>query len=96
MRFKSGLVLTALTLGASALPVFAQSPGVAPTHGVAMHGDPKYGPDFKHFDYVNPSAPKGGVIRQGVDRGTFNTFNPYTLKGDPAAGLGMVDSRAQH
>ena len=90
MRFKLGLVLPALILGASALPVFAQSPGVAPTHGVAMHGDPKYGPDFKHFDYVNPSAPKGGVIRQGVDRGTFNTFNLYTLKGDPAAGLAFL------
>ena len=58
MRFKSGLVLAASILGASALPVIAQSTGVAPTHGVAMHGDPKYGPDFKHFDYVNPSAPK--------------------------------------
>ena len=55
-----------------------------------MHGEPKYGPDFKHFDYVNPNAPKGGVIRQGVDRGTFNTFNPYTLKGDPAAGLAFL------
>ncbi|MAI10401.1 MAG: hypothetical protein CBD27_05600, partial [Rhodospirillaceae bacterium TMED167] len=90
MRLKFSLAVTVLILGVGALPAFAQDPGVAPVHGVAMHGKPKYGADFKHFDYVNPSAPKGGVIRQGVDRGTFNTFNPYTLKGDPAAGLAFL------
>ena len=31
-------------------------------HGVAMHGEPKYPPDFTHFDYVNPNAPKGGSL----------------------------------
>ena len=35
---------------------------VAPAHGVAMYGDLKYGPDFEHFDYVNPNAPKGGTV----------------------------------
>ena len=54
-----------------------------------MHGDPKYGPDFKYFDYVNPNAPKGGTIRQSALR-TFNTFNPYTIKGDAAVGLGFL------
>ncbi|HTO80750.1 MAG TPA: hypothetical protein VMQ73_00890, partial [Methylomirabilota bacterium] len=33
---------------------------VKPVHALAMHGDPKYPADFKHFDYVNPDAPKGG------------------------------------
>ena len=36
---------------------------VTPVHAFAMHGKPKYGPGFKHFDYVNPHAPKGGDVR---------------------------------
>ena len=90
MNFKLSLVINVLILGVTASSVLAQDAGVERSHGLAMHGTTKYGPDFKHFDYVNPSAPKGGVIRQGVDRGTFNTFNPYTLKGDPAAGLAFL------
>lgn len=50
-----------------------------------MHGEPKYGPDFKHFDYVNPAAPKGGTLILSAD-GTFDTFNPYNAKGTSAAG----------
>ena len=49
-------------------------------HAMAMHGQPKYGPDFKHFDYVNPNAPKGGKVRLGV-RGTFDNFNQFIPKG---------------
>ncbi|MEX0759644.1 MAG: extracellular solute-binding protein, partial [Tistlia sp.] len=52
-------------------------------HAIAMHGEPKYGPDFEHFDYVNPDAPKGGTIRLAAT-GTFDTFNPYNAKGNPA------------
>ncbi|MFP6711015.1 MAG: extracellular solute-binding protein [Rhodospirillales bacterium] len=58
-----------------------------PVHGLAMHGSPKYGPDFKHFEYANPNAPKGGSVRLS-SIGTFDTFNPYTIKGVPAAGIG--------
>ena len=56
-------------------------------HAIAMFGAPKYGPDFAHFDYVNPAAPKGGTLRQGI-AGTFDSFNPYITKGNPAAGIG--------
>ena len=31
-------------------------------HGLSLYGDLKYKPGFKHFDYVNPSAPKGGAV----------------------------------
>ncbi len=61
-------------------------PQVHRSHAIAMHGDPKYGPDFTHFDYVNPDAPKGGTLRLGA-RGSFDSFNPYIPKGDPAAGV---------
>lgn len=52
---------------------------------IAMHGTPKYPPGFRHFDYVNPNAPKGGELRLGDD-GTFDSFNPYAVKGNPAPG----------
>lgn len=52
-------------------------------HAIAMHGEPKYGPGFEHFDYVNPDAPKGGRIRLAAE-GTFDSFNPYNGKGNPA------------
>lgn len=81
----------ALALLLFALPAVFASAAEEPTpvHGVAMHGAPKYGPDFRHFDYVNPDAPKGGtVIFPAI--GTFDSLNPYILKGVPAAGLGLV------
>src|SRR5271166_6734774 len=61
----------------------------APRHGLSLFGDLKYGPDFKHFDYVNPDAPKGGTMRSSAI-GTFDTLNPYVIKGLPAAGIGMI------
>ncbi len=73
-----GMMLTLI------LPVQAQ-----PVHAIAMHGTPKYGADFKNFDYVNPNAPKGGVLRQATF-GSFDTFNPFVIKGNAAAGTGLV------
>ena len=50
------------------------------SHGFALYGDLKYPSSFTHLDYVNPTAPKGGNIKL-MGFGTFNTLNPYTLKG---------------
>jgi microcin C transport system substrate-binding protein len=58
-------------------------------HGNSLYGELKYPPDFKHFDYVNPDAPKGGRIRIGVV-GSFDSLNPYILRGEAATGLGYV------
>lgn len=60
-----------------------------PMHGVAMHGEPKYDADFTHLDYVNPDAPKGGTLRMAA-AGTFDSLNPYIVKGVAAPGLGLV------
>ncbi len=60
-----------------------------PAHGFAMHGDVKYGPDFEHFDYVRPDAPKGGKVTLAA-LGSFDSFNPYITKGNPASGLGFI------
>lgn len=51
-------------------------------HAVTIQGAPKYGPDFKNFDYVNPDAPKGGNVTLAL-QGTFDSFNPYIVKGTP-------------
>ncbi len=57
-----------------------------------MHGNPKYGADFAHVDYVNPDAPKGGTLKQAAI-GTFDTLNPYSLKGKSAQGLTLYYDR---
>ena len=60
-------------------------------HGLSLFGDLKYPAGFKHFDYVNPKAPKGGVVRLG-GFGTFDNFNIVIsgVKGTIAAGLSEV------
>jgi microcin C transport system substrate-binding protein len=72
---------------AAADPV--SGPPSGPVHGIAMHGDLKYPPDFTHFDYVNPNAPKGGTLRQAVV-GSFDSLNPLIVRGLPALGLAQV------
>ncbi len=53
------------------------------SHALAMRGEPKYSADFKHFDYVNPNAPKGGMLTQ-YTLGTYDSFNRYAQRGDSA------------
>jgi len=56
---------------------------------VAMHGEPKYKPGFTHFDYTNPDAPKGGEVHEAAI-GTYDSLNPFILKGVPAGGVGLT------
>ena len=67
----------------------ADAAAAAPSHGIAMHGDLKYVSGFRHLDYVNPDAPKGGELRRAV-RGTFDNLNPFLIKGVPAHGRHLV------
>jgi len=62
---------------------------VTVTHALSLLGEPKYGPEFPHLEYVNPDAPQGGGIRQ-VAIGTFDSLNPFILKGNVATGLGLT------
>jgi microcin C transport system substrate-binding protein len=78
-----------VSMGALALPRALRADPPAPTHGLSLYGTLKYPPDFKHFDYVNPNAPKGGHVKYEAI-GTFDTLNPFTLKGVAAAGVGTV------
>lgn len=63
-------------------------------HGMSAFGDLALSPDFKHFPFVNPDAPKGGAFSESISRRTyngsfltFNSLNTYILKGDGAYGM---------
>jgi peptide/nickel transport system substrate-binding protein len=57
-----------------------------PHFAIAMHGEPALAPGFTALPYVNPDAPKGGQLVQGA-LGTFDSLNPYIIKGEPAISL---------
>ncbi len=89
-------VLSAVTTRAVA---FAAVLALAPvagfangSHGLSTFGELKYKPDFKHFDYVNPDAPKGGRLSTigTAALSTFNSFNNFIVKGDAAQGLSLL------
>jgi microcin C transport system substrate-binding protein len=82
MRFSALLAACLVVLAGAA------DAQVTRSHGLAMHGDLKYGPDFRHFDYANPDAPKGGEVRFHAV-GTFDSFNAWILGGVPAGVAGM-------
>ena len=80
-------------IGALIGAVIGAAPALAePTHAIAMHGQPKHGAGFAQFDYVNPDAPKGGRLVLGVV-GSFDSLNPFVIKGVPAAGMNLVHER---
>jgi len=85
MRMK----LVALTLAA----LLSFGPAIAQDkvwhHGGSLIGEPKYPAGFTKFDYVNPDAPVGGVVRLS-SMGGFDTFNPILPQGEPADGIGLV------
>ena len=83
----AALVLLFLTAAPS-----APQPKTTTSYAMSMFGDLKYGPGFKHFEYVNPEAPKGGDVKLAAI-GTFDSLNPFILKGVPAAGDGARRSR---
>jgi microcin C transport system substrate-binding protein len=60
-------------------------------HGSSLYGNLRYPAGFKHFDYVNPAAPKGGTVRLGTF-GAYDNFNPVIagLRGNIAGGVGLL------
>ncbi|WP_232830489.1 extracellular solute-binding protein [Oceanicella sp. SM1341] len=81
-------------LAAHPLPLGAEtgadaSDDITISHGLSVFGDLKYPEGFAHFDYVNPEAPKGGIHSTWAF-GTFDSLNPFILKGNSAQGLGLL------
>ena len=83
--------LTVIALAAVSSISLLAAPAAASTkqHGLSTFGDLKYPPDFKHFSYVNPDAPKGGSMSTVPTGGaaSFDSFNPFILKGNTPNGL---------
>jgi microcin C transport system substrate-binding protein len=82
---------------ASSFPQNVEAAQDSERHGLSAFGDLKYPPDFKHFDYVNLNAPKGGVFSHvGATRAfnqnflTFNSLNSFILRGDGAQGMELT------
>ena len=90
LRVTAALLVLAVALAlAQVVGVQGADPRATTGHGLSIHGDLKYGPGFKHFEYANPDAPKGGDVRLPAI-GTFDNLNPFILKGVAAAGLGQL------
>ncbi|MEQ8376315.1 Oligopeptide-binding protein AppA precursor [Labrenzia sp. THAF35] len=85
-RAAAGLALASVVVmsGIGSVPAVAAEPEWH--HAAALNGTPKYGADAKHFDYVNPDAPKGGTVRLAASGG-FDTFNILAQKGNIAPGI---------
>ncbi|MFP6758155.1 MAG: extracellular solute-binding protein [Alphaproteobacteria bacterium] len=82
------VVATVLALSVCSAPAIAAEE-LAGAHALSMFGDVKYAPDFEHFDYADPNAPKGGSIKLAAI-GTFDSLNPFILKGVPGAGSFLI------
>ena len=85
-RAAAGLALASVVVmsGIGSVPAVAAEPEWH--HAAALNGTPKYGADARHFDYVNPDAPKGGTVRLAASGG-FDTFNILAQKGNIAPGI---------
>ena len=92
-----GLIAGAVTAASGGRLVVPATAQESERHGMSAFGDLAYPPDFKHFKYVNPDAPKGGVYSEWTtSRGfngsflTFNSLNAFILKGNGAVGMGLT------
>ncbi|MBX9804803.1 MAG: extracellular solute-binding protein [Alphaproteobacteria bacterium] len=87
------VIIYALLLWLGIQGTEAVKPKLTPqgTHGVSNFGKMKYPPTFTHFDYTNPEAPKGGVLDLSV-LGTFDSLNPYIVKGVPPMMINILTS----
>lgn len=86
VRNTSAIVMASCLVAALCSHLLAQETRTFTSHALTLEDAPKYPADFEHLEYVNPNAPKGGTMRLFAIGG-FDTFNPYVIKGDPAAGL---------
>lgn len=83
-------MLRHIILAAVVVAFAAPSVSAEPMHGIAMHGEPALPPDYTHFPYANPDAPKDGSVTYGVV-GTFDSLNPFVLKSMRTTARGVWD-----
>ena len=78
-----------LRLALLALLLAAPAAHAQPTYALSLVGQPKLPANFANFPYVNPNAPKGGNVTLSAV-GSFDSFNPFVVRGSPAEGVGML------
>ena len=89
----SAALAAAPALGTAATaPASAQEPNWK--HALSLFDELKYPTGFKHFDYVNPAAPKGGTVRM-MAIGTFDNFNPVVGGVKGAIAIGLSEARKE-
>ncbi|MBE0487762.1 MAG: ABC transporter substrate-binding protein [Halomonas sp.] len=80
--------LVALLMAAGSTSLAAATPDEIPTvHGLALYDEPELPEGFTHFPHVDPEAPRGGTLTQAAVGGSFDSTNPFIIRGTPAAGL---------
>ncbi|WP_425484042.1 extracellular solute-binding protein [Allomesorhizobium camelthorni] len=72
-------------------PFISGTANAEPRHAIAMQGEPALPPDYRHFSYVNPDAPKGGSITYCVI-GSFDNLNPFIVKSLRTTARGVIDT----
>lgn len=93
-RFQHSLMIAGTLVLTILAAMWAVNPANAQTmsewkKSTALVGEPQYADDFTHFEYVNPDAPKGGIVRLATD-GTFDTLNSVPQRGNLGIGLGLI------
>lgn len=96
MTFLSGMTLVSKFIATTAVLAMATGPAITDAraqetqhHALSLVGEPRLGPDFTHFDWVNPNAPKGGTVRR-ASLGSFDTLNPFSIKGEAADAIASL------
>ncbi|AQU82481.1 MULTISPECIES: extracellular solute-binding protein [unclassified Halomonas] len=86
----SGFLLS-MSLFASDGLVENTPPGPVETaHGLSLYDSPELSEDFAYFPHVNPAAPKGGTITHTAVGGSFDSTNPFIIRGTPATGISNI------
>lgn len=83
-------LLLALCAAMALSPLVSRTASAEPRHAIAMQGEPALPPDYRHFSYVNPNAPKGGSITYCVI-GSFDNLNPFIVKSLRTTARGVID-----
>lgn len=91
------IATTLLLLNLMAPLAGAQAPDASPpgeavptVHGLALYGEPALPEGFPHFPYVDPEAPTGGTLTQAAVGGSFDSTNPFIIRGTPAADVSQI------
>ncbi len=91
MRFVLRCVLACCLVLAWSSSALTDDHDTVPTvHGLALYDEPALSADFPHFPYVDPAAPKGGSMTQAAVGSSFDSTNPFIIRGTPAIGIGEI------